>query len=412
MQKLTSWLEIPPDTDFSIYNLPFGIFSTSEREKRVGVAIGNQIIDLQILAECRMIDAPVAAVSNQFLNDFISLGKSVTHKVRESIQQMLCDEDSPLKKLEKAFVNQAVAQMHLPVRIGDYTDFYSSEEHATNVGRLFRDPENALLPNWKYLPVAYHGRSSSIGISGEAIIRPCGQVKLKHTELPVLQPTARLDFELETGFIIGKNSMQGQRISVDDTEAYIFGKVLLNDWSARDIQAWEYVPLGPFLGKNFATSISPWVVTIEALQLFKVDARPQIPEVLPYLQSPKNCSFDINLSVHLQPKDGEETVLCRTNSSYLYWSMGQQLAHHTVNGCNVNIGDLMGSGTISGSTPDAYGSMLELSWGGSKPIVLNHNEKRTFLEDFDTVILRGFAKKNGVRVGFGEVRNQILPAII
>lgn len=411
MQKLTSWLKTLPDSDFSIYNLPFGIFSTSEREKRVGVAIGNQIIDLKSLVENGLTSVPIETVSNQFLNDFISLGKDITSKVRTDIQEMLCDENATLKNLTTAFVNQSDAQMHLPVRIGDYTDFYSSIEHATNVGAMFRDPENALLPNWKHLPVAYHGRSSSIGVSGESIIRPWGQMKPKDAVLPIFQPTKRLDFELETGFIIGKKSQQGQRIDIKDAEEYIFGKVLLNDWSARDIQGWEYVPLGPFLGKNFATSISPWVVTMDALQPFRVESPEQNPEVLPYLKSPKNYNVDINLSVSIQPENGEETVLCQSNYKYLYWTMSQQLAHHTVNGCNVNVGDLMGSGTISGATPDSFGSMLELSWGGSKPIALNNNEKRSFLEDFDTVIMRGFAEKDGVRVGFGEVKNQILPAV-
>lgn len=411
MQKLTSWLKIPPNSDFSIHNLPFGIFSTSEREKRIGIAIGNQLIDLKVLVEACLINIPAETVLNQFLNDFISLGKAVTSKVRTDIQQMLCDENSPLKTLENAFVNQADAQMHLPVRIGDYTDFYSSEEHATNVGSLFRDPESALFPNWKHLPVAYHGRSSSIGVSGESIIRPWGQTKPKDADLPIFRPSKRLDFELETGFIIGKNSQQGHRIDINEAEEYIFGMVLLNDWSARDIQGWEYVPLGPFLGKNFATSISPWVVTMDAMQLFKVESPVQNPAVLPYLKSESNYNIDINLSVSIQPENDVENVLCQSNYKYLYWTMNQQLAHHTVNGCNVNVGDLMGSGTISGKTPDSFGSMLELSWGGSKPISLKNGVERTFLEDFDTITMRGFAEKDGVRVGFGEVQNQILPAI-
>lgn len=411
MQKLISWLNIPHDSDFSIYNLPFGVFSLKNEKPRVGIAIGNKIIDLKILVEKGLLNLPIETVSNLFLNDFIGLGKTVTSQVRMNIQGMLCDESAVLKELEKAFVNQADAKMYLPVRIGDYTDFYSSEEHATNVGKLFRDPENALLPNWKHMPVAYHGRSSSVGISGENIVRPYGQVKPKNANSPVFQPTTRLDFELETGFIIGKNSTQGQRISIDETEAYIFGKVLLNDWSARDIQGWEYVPLGPFLGKNFATSISPWIVTMDALQPFKIESPVQNPEILPYLKSKKNYNFDINLSVSIQPQHEGETLLCESNYKYLYWTMQQQLAHHTVNGCNVNVGDLMGSGTISGVTPDSYGSMLELSWAGSKPILLNNGVERTFLEDLDTVIMRGFTEKDGIRVGFGEVKNQILPAL-
>lgn len=410
MQKLTPWFKISPDSDFSIYNLPFGIFSVKNETPRAGIAIGDKVIDLKFLVEKGLIDVPVETVSSQFLNDFISLGKSVTSKVRTDVQEMLCDEHAALKALETSFINQAEVKMHLPVRIGDYTDFYSSKEHATNVGKMFRDPENALLPNWKHMPVAYHGRSSSIGISGENIIRPWGQVKPKEADSPVFQPTSRLDFELETGFIIGKNSQQSQQINVDDAEEYIFGKVLLNDWSARDIQSWEYVPLGPFLGKNFATSISLWVVTMDALQPFKVKSSEQKPEVLPYLKVGDSYNFDINLTVSIQPENAEETLLCRSNYSYLYWTMNQQLTHHTVNGCNVNVGDLMGSGTISGATPDTYGSMLELSWGGSKPIALSGGLERTFLEDYDIVIMRGFAEKDYVRVGFGEVRNMVLPA--
>lgn len=411
MQKLTPWLTISPNSDFSIYNLPFGIFSVKNEKPRAGIAIGDKIIDLNTLVENGLLDIPIETVSNQFLNDFISLGKAVTSKVRIDIQAMLCDENSPLKILKIAFVNQADAKMHLPVRIGDYTDFYSSIEHATNVGKMFRDPENALLPNWKHMPVAYHGRSSSIGISGEKIIRPCGQIKPKNEDLPVFEATAKLDFELETGFIIGKNSRQGQRITVDEAEGYIFGKVLLNDWSARDIQSWEYVPLGPFLGKNFATSISPWIVTMDALQPFKVESTEQNPAVLPYLKSGKDYNFDINLSVSIQPENGAETKLCQSNYNYLYWRMQQQLAHHTVNGCNVNVGDLMGSGTISGSTPDSLGSMLELSRSGSKPITLSDDLKRSFIEDHDTIIMRGFAEREHVRIGFGELRNEVLPAI-
>jgi fumarylacetoacetase len=410
MQKLTSWLKTSPDSDFSIYNLPFGIFSVKNEPPRAGIAVGDKVIDLKFLVEKGLIDVPVETVSNQFLNDFISLGKSVTSKVRMDVQEMLCDEHAALKELETSFINQAEVKMHLPVRIGDYTDFYSSKEHATNVGKIFRDPENALLPNWKHMPVAYHGRSSSIGIGGENIIRPWGQVKPKGADSPVFQPTSRLDFELETGFIVGKNSQQGQQINVADAEEYIFGKVLLNDWSARDIQSWEYVPLGPFLGKNFATSISSWVVTMDALQPFKVKSSEQKPEVLPYLKVGDSYNFDINLTVSIQPENTEETLLCRSSYSYLYWTMNQQLAHHTVNGCNVNIGDLMGSGTISGATPDTYGSMLELSWDGSKAITISGGSERTFLEDYDTVIIRGFAEKNYVRVGFGEVRNMVLPA--
>jgi len=414
MTKLNSWLNIPSDSDFSIYNLPFGIFSVGDGAKRVGVAIGNRIVDLYAATELGVfegINIPKDSLENDYLNDFISLGKAVTNGVRLRLQEELCKDDSPLKNNPAVFVDQSKATMHLPVKIQDYTDFYSSIEHATNIGTMFRDPNNALLPNWRHLPVGYHGRASSIIVSGTDIHRPKGQVMPKDASAPVYQASGRLDFELETGFIIGKQSALGKSISTAEANDYIFGKVLFNDWSARDIQKWEYVPLGPFLGKSFASSISPWIVTIEALTPFKVDGPVQEPAVLPYLQYSEQHNYDIQLEVGIVTEKGEENTVCRSNFKYMYWNMAQQLAHHTVNGCNVNVGDMMGSGTISGKTEDSYGSMLELAWAGTKPVPLSDGSTRKFIQDGDTVVMRGHSEKDGVRVGFGEVRTKVLPAV-
>jgi fumarylacetoacetase len=301
-------------------------------------------------------------------------------------------------------------EMLLPVKIGDYTDFYSSIEHATNVGKMFRDPENALLPNWRHLPVGYHGRASSIVVSGTPIHRPKGQFKDANMDKPAFGPSRSMDFELELAFITGKNTQLGESIATQEAEEYIFGMVLFNDWSARDIQAWEYVPLGPFLGKNFGSSISAWVVPMEALEPFRVAGPVQEPEVLPYLSCSNAHNFDIQLEVWLQPDGKEASKICTSNFKYMYWSMAQQLAHHTVNGCNVNIGDLMASGTISGPTEDSFGSMLELSWKGTRPLTLDTGESRTFIQDNDTVWMRGYAEMDGIRVGFGEVSGKLLPA--
>ena len=410
MRELTSWVNIPKDSDFSIYNLPFGIFSTENSSPRVGVAIGDFILDLAEMAEREIISISPFILRQETLNEFIGLGKKITSRVRLDIQNMLVDETSPLKQYPAFFITQTEAKMHLPVRIGDYTDFYSSIEHATNVGKMFRDPENALLPNWKHIPVGYHGRASSIVVSGTSIHRPKGQVMPKDASAPVFQPSGRLDFELEMGFITGKNTDLGESVSTSEADDYIFGLVLFNDWSARDIQKWEYVPLGPFLGKSFGSSISPWVVTLEALEPFKVAGPVQDPEVLPYLKYEGVRNYDIALEVGITPKNGDEQTVSTSNYKFMYWNMAQQLAHHTVNGCNINVGDIMASGTISGKDETSYGSMLEISWGGKKPVTLKDGSERTFIEDYDTVIMRGFAKKDGIRVGFGEVKGQILPS--
>lgn len=404
-------INIPKNSDFSIHNIPFGIFSTEGTMPRVGVALGDSILDLAAVAKYDVFDFDTSTLQQPFLNNFIALGKDITTKVRTDIQGWLQDENSVLGRDKSVFISQSIATMHLPVQIGDYTDFYSSIEHATNVGVMFRDAANALMPNWRHLPVGYHGRASSIVVSGTPIIRPKGQVMPKDATSPIFRPSARLDFELETGFIIGRNSALGTSISTEEADDYIFGKVLFNDWSARDIQKWEYVPLGPFLGKSFASSVSPWVVTMEALEPFRVAGPMQDPVVLPYLQCTGDKNYDINLEVCITPEYGEEQVICRSNFKYMYWNMNQQLAHHTINGCNMKIGDLMGSGTISGKDKNSYGSLLELSWSGTKPIPLKDGSTRTFLEDGDTITMRGHAEKDGIRVGFGEVTAKILPAI-
>ena len=412
---MNTWIEIPKNSDFSIYNLPFGIFSTNKNSKRVGIAIGNNIIDLLACNELDIfkdLNINNNVFENNFLNDFINLGKNKTNKVREIIQQQLTDESSKIKMSSVVIIPMNEAEMHLPVKVGDYTDFYSSIEHATNIGSMFRDPSNPLLPNWRYLPVGYHGRASSIIVSGIDIFRPQGQVMPKDSDKPVFTPSKRIDFELEMGYIIGKNSSLGSSITTDDADNYIFGKVLFNDWSARDIQKWEYVPLGPFLGKSFASSISPWVVTIEALDNFRVAGPIQNPEVLDYLKFNGLKNYDINLSVSILPeKTNIETIVCKSNFKYMYWNMSQQIAHHTINGCNLNVGDMMASGTISGKSKDSYGSMLELSWGGKKNIELNDGSSRTFIEDYDSVIMRGYCEKDNIRVGFGEVKSKLLPSI-
>jgi fumarylacetoacetase len=346
------------------------------------------------------------------LNAFMRLGRPTWQKVRQRLQKWISEENSPLHQLqEECLLPQSEARMHLPVEIGDYTDFYASEEHATNVGTMFRGKENALMPNWKYMPIAYHGRASSIVISGTDIHRPKGQLLPPGAEQPVFGPSQKLDFELEMAMVIGKDSQLGQPVNVSEAEDYIFGFLLFNDWSARDIQKWEYVPLGPFLGKNFASTVSPWIVPLEALKPFQTDGPAQNPEPLAYLQQPNPRNFDLNLEVDLQPEGEDAQTISHSNFKNLYWSMQQMIAHHTVNGCNLRVGDLLASGTISGPTPDSYGSMLELSWNGEKPISLNSGTNRTFVNDGDTVRMRAFAEKEGMRIGFGEVSNQILPPL-
>lgn len=407
---INSWLEIDKNSDFSIHNIPFGIISTKNKKPRVATRIGDYVIDLEQLRKLGLLNIPRNILNQPYLNSFIGLGKKKTNQVRLQLQKWLSDENSPLKKhFNAVFYKIEEVEVHLPVRIGDYTDFYSSLEHATNVGKMFR-PDNPLMPNWKHLPVAYHGRSSSIVVSGTEIRRPKGQINANENENPIFTPSKRLDFELEMAWIIGKNTDLGESVSTGKAEDYVFGFLLFNDWSARDIQRWEYQPLGPFLSKNFASSVSAWVVTLEALEPFRVETPIQNPIPLPYLQFEGKKNFDIQLEVQLATED-EVSSICHSNYKYIYWNINQQIAHHTINGCNLRIGDMMASGTISGSEPNSYGSLLELTEGGKKALLLNNGVERKFLEDNDTVIIRGFAEKDGIRVGFGEVVGKILPSL-
>jgi fumarylacetoacetase len=414
--KLKSWVNIPAGSDFPIQNLPFGIFKTKYLSAVAGVAIGNHVIDLVYLHENGYLDGlglPSGIFNQKYLNDFLALGKLKTREVRERISELLQHDNDELNGAarEIALIPKEEVQMLMPVRIPNYTDFYSSEEHATNVGSMFRDPKNALLPNWKHLPVGYHGRASSIVVSGTPIHRPKGQMKPPNAELPIFCPTHKLDFELEMAFITCGETKLGSSISTKDAEDHIFGFVLFNDWSARDIQNWEYVPLGPFLGKNFGSTISPWIVTLDALEPFRVKGPEQFPHVLPYLAIEGEKNFDIALEVLIQPNNSVETVVSRSNFKYMYWNVNQQLAHHTVNGCNIQDGDLYASGTISGPSPGSFGSMLELSWNGQRPLHLSNGTERKFIEDGDTVIMHGYAEKDGVRIGFGDCKGKILPAL-
>ena len=422
-KNLTSFIDIAADSDFSIHNLPYGIFSdakdaTGNNNRRAGVAIGEQVLDLSILeAEGLLSLAGGPYFDQPTLNAFIDSGRDNWTKARSTIQTLLSADIDTLRDnadlQAKALFKQADVTMHLPVHVPGFTDFYSSKEHATNVGTMFRDPKNALLANWTEMPVGYNGRASTVIVSGTDVIRPSGQLKPNPDERPIFSPCKRLDFELETAFVVGKGNNIGQPIAVDEANDHIFGMVLLNDWSARDIQKWEYVPLGPFNAKTFASEVSPWIVTMDALAPFKTACPTQEPKPLAYLnEKDSNNSFDINLSVELLPENSDEaTVVCETNFKYMYWSMAQQLTHHTITGCKVEVGDMMGSGTISGPTPDSYGSMLEIAWNATKPVTLKGGETRSFIEDGDTVIMKGYSEKDGIRVGFGEVRGKVLPAL-
>lgn len=414
---LRSWVEVPAKSDFPIQNLPLGIFKTKYLSPVAGVAIGNYVLDLVYLHENGYLDGlglPAGIFNQKYLNDFFGLGRKTIRAVRDRVSELLQHDNDELQKnaaREIALVPMEEVQMLMPVRVPNYSDFYSSEEHATNVGSMFRDPKNALLPNWKHIPVGYHGRASSIVVSGTNLHRPKGQIKLPDSETPIFSPSRKLDFELEVAFITCGETKLGEAIAVDKAEDYIAGFVLFNDWSARDIQQWEYVPLGPFLGKNFGSSISPWVVTMDALEPFRVEGPAQSPQVLPYLEFKGNKNFDIGLEVLIQPEAGEAVTVCRSNFKYLYWNVNQQLAHHTVNGCNIQVGDMYASGTISGPSPGSYGSLLELTWNGQKPLHLTDHQEMSFLRDGDAVIMRGFAEKDGVRIGFGECKGKILPAL-
>ena len=414
-----SWLEVSSTSDFPIQNIPFGVFLTKENIVTVGTRIGDFAIDLGALQQLNYFEG-IELTDDMFmqdtLNDFISDGQKTWRLVRNRIADIFDEKNSKLRDNAKdkdiIIFRMEDVEMQLPVLIGDYTDFYSSKEHATNVGKMFRDPENALLPNWLHIPVGYHGRSSTIVPSGIPVHRPMGQMLPNGETSPVFGSSRSVDFELETAFITTDVNIMGENILITEAHEYIFGMVLLNDWSARDIQKWEYVPLGPFLAKNFATSISPWIVTMDALEPFRTKGPKQEPTPLPYLQQKGKHSYDINLQVAIQPENSEATVVSNSNFKYMYWTMSQQLAHHTSNGCRVNSGDMMCSGTISGPTPDSFGSMLELTWGGKNPIKLNDGTERKFINDNDTVIMKGFCQNSHVRIGFGEVSSKLLPPFV
>lgn len=415
-----SFIAVNPDNHFPIENLPYGVFSTPENNRhRIGVAIGDQILDLSVIKH--LFNGPILK-NNQnvfeepIINSFMELGQPAWTEARNRLKCILSVEEPVLKDdaalRAKAFVPQSKAEMHLPARIGDYTDFYSSKNHAYNVGCMFRGPENALMPNWTHLPVGYHGRASSVVISGTPIRRPNGQTRPDETKPPVFGPCRLMDMELEMAFFVGgPSTMLGSNIPIQETEDHVFGMVVMNDWSARDIQKWEYVPLGPFLAKNLGTSISPWIVTMDALKPFVTENIKQEPSPLPYLQHGDNYNFNINLDVHLKvPEVSDPVLISKSNFKYMYWTMKQQLAHHTITGCNVNAGDLMGSGTISGTTPDSFGSMLELCWKGTKPVDLGNGATRKFLQDGDEVIMTGYCQGDGYKVGFGTCTGKIIPA--
>jgi len=418
--SLKSFIDVAPDSHFPIQNLPFGIFKPNGEKPRVGVAIGEFVVDLSVLEEHGHFRVPEfrneIVFADDALNRFLALGRPAWSKARETIQKLLSIDMAILRDdkalRERAIHAQKNVTMQLPARIGNYTDFYSSYHHAHNVGTMLRGPENALMPNWKWLPVAYHGRASSIVISGTDVRRPRGQVKPTDAASPIVTPSRSFDYELETAFLIGPGNKLGDPVPINQARDHIFGLLLMNDWSARDVQAWEYQPLGPFLAKNFCTSISPWVVMLEALEPFRKSLPPQDPEPLSYLRATSDFTYDINLEARLQtPSMQTPHLITRTNFQNLYWSIAQQLAHHTVNGCNLQPGDLLASGTISGSTEESRGCMLELTWRGANPLKLPNGETRKWLEDGDSLTITGWAQGDGFRVGFGEVAGRILPAL-
>ncbi len=417
--KLRSFIEIDPSSDFPIQNLPYGVFFTPEQpDLRVGVAIGDFVLDLAALEAAGLLH--VEGATNVFvkpsLNAFMALGPKIWAKTRARISGLLRHDNPELRDnvdlCKRALVPQNFADMHMPIAVQGFTDFYSSKEHATNVGIMFRGKDNALMPNWLSIPIGYNGRASTVVVSGTPIRRPRGQLKPPTAEQPTFGSCKRLDFELEMGAVIGQASAMGEMLTERQAEEMIFGFTLLNDWSARDIQAWEYVPLGPFQAKAFGTSISPWIVTREALEPFRTHGPAQEPPPLPYLQQKGANNYDMQLAVDLKTETMQKPAgICRTNFKYMYWSSVQQLVHHASSGCAMNVGDLLGSGTISGPEKSERGSMLELSWGGTEPLDLGNGEQRAFLEDGDSLTMRGWCQGDGYRIGFGEVEGTILPSL-
>jgi fumarylacetoacetase len=415
--NLKSWIDVDPNSDFPIQNIPFGVMTTDGDTPRVATRIGDKVIDLKVLFDLGYfydLHFGQDDFDASSLNNMMRRGKEGTRALRNRISELFEASNEELKlnenHIQQALYNVNEVEMLMPINVGDYTDFYSSEQHAYNVGCMFRDPNNALLPNWKHIPVGYHGRASSIVISGTPFHRPKGQQKPQEDQPPVFGPCKLLDFELEMAFVTYEGKPLGDSISTKEADDYIFGMCLFNDWSARDIQKWEYVPLGPFLAKNFASHVSPWIVTLDALEPFRVSGPNQDPKVLPYLEYEGDKHIDINLEVAIAPESGDEKVVCHSNYRHMYWNMNQQLAHHTVNGCNIKAGDMMASGTISGGEEGMYGSMLEITWKGTKPVQMPDGSERKFIQDNDTVIMRGYSQRDGVRVGFGEVKAKVLPA--
>ncbi len=414
---LRSFIDVDPTSDFPIQNLPYGVFSAKDGlAPRVGVAIGNYVLDLWELEQDRRLDVGAFGVfSSPSLNPFLALGPKVWSKTRARISELLRHDHPELrdnKELRaRALVPMVDVTLHMPIAVAGYTDFYSSKEHATNVGVMFRGKDNALQPNWLHMPIGYNGRASTVVVSGTKVRRPRGQLKPPTADMPSFGPCKRLDFELEMGVVVGQPSRMGEMLTEQQAEEMIFGFVILNDWSARDIQQWEYVPLGPFQAKAFATSISPWIVTREALEPFRMQGPAQEPVPLPYLQQAQPNNYDMALDVSLRAASMNEAKnISRTNFKYMYWSSVQQLVHHASSGCAMNVGDLLGSGTISGPEKNQRGSLLEISWNGTEPVDLASGVTRTFLEDGDSLVMRGWCQGNGYRVGFGEVEGTIVAA--
>lgn len=413
MTRLTSWVESAnsADTDFPLNNLPYGVFSTDSLEPRCGVAIGDMVVDMAALEAEDLVLLHFEPVFDvPYWNDVMDLGPKAWATLRARLIELLETDSPDQAKVAPHLVPMEDIRLHLPLVVSEYTDFYAGKHHATNVGTMFRGAENALPPNWLHIPIGYNGRASTVVASGTDIHRPNGQLKAPDADAPTFGPCQRLDIELEMGAIVGTSTEMGDTISVAEADEMIFGYVLLNDWSARDIQAWEYQPLGPFQAKAFATSISPWIVTTAALEPFRTSTPEREKELLPYLREPKPMLYDIGLSVIIQPEGGEQEVLARTNYNTMYYSAAQQLAHHASSGCAMNAGDLLGSGTISGPEKHERGSLLELSWGGKEPITLKDGTSRSFIEDGDTMILTGHAQGNDYRIGFGACAGKILPA--
>uniref|UniRef100_Q07T65 fumarylacetoacetase n=1 Tax=Rhodopseudomonas palustris (strain BisA53) TaxID=316055 RepID=Q07T65_RHOP5 len=415
--RLRSFIAVAPDSDFPIQNLPYGVFSTpAAPTPRIGVAIGDCVLDLAALAEAGLFDGPSQGVFAQSsINAFMALGPAVWSRTRARISELLRHDTPRLRDdaalRARALTPRADAKLHLPLAVAGFTDFYSSKEHASNVGAMFRDKANPLLPNWLHIPIGYNGRASTVVVSGTPIRRPHGQLKAPEAEAPSFGPCRKLDFELEIGVVIGQGSAMGERLTEVQAEHMIFGFVLLNDWSARDIQQWEYVPLGPFQAKAFATSISPWIVTREAMEPFRVHGPAQQPAPLPYLAQQGANNYDIDLQVTLRCAAMTDPVtICATNFKFMYWSSVQQLVHHASSGCAMSVGDLLGSGTVSGPDNNQRGSLLEISWNGAEQFPLPSGETRTFLEDGDSLIMRGHCARDGLRIGFGEVEGTVLPA--